>query len=115
MVQALHQLPDGLVALVGWPPIVSEPFQADRAMRMPAGTYHGAVLQTGSGGASTVAVYDGQDTTGDLIDYFGSAASGHEAHFYERGIILKRGVYVDLGSNVTAFTLYYRPAPRELA
>ena len=115
MVQALHQLPDGLVALVGWPPVMSERIEVDRAIRMPAGTYHGGVLQTAAGGTSTVAVYDGQDTTGDLIDYFGSAASGHEAHFYERGLVLRRGVYIDLGSNVTAFTLYYRLPPRELA
>ena len=115
MVEALHHLPDGLEALWRWAPIAVQKVEADRAYRLPAGTYHGGVLQTGAGGTSTVALYDGQDTSGDLIDYFGSAASGHEAHFYERGIVLKRGVYVDLGSNVTAFSFYYRPPPRELA
>lgn len=115
MVQALHELPDGLAALLSWPPVAHRRVQADVQVNQPAAVYHGGVLLATGDGASTVAVYDGQDAaTGDLIDYFGVAASGHEKAFLERGVVLRRGLFVDVGSNVSSFVFFYRPPPRDL-
>ena len=86
----------------------------DRKELDPAAVYHGGILLAAAGGAATVAVYDGHDTTGELIDYFSVAASGHERSWMDDGILLKRGLYIDLGSNVSAFTIFYDPTIREL-
>ena len=88
--------------------------EADKRVSLPASVYFGGLLLATSGGAATVAVYDGHDTTGELIDYFSVAASGHERSWMDDGILLKRGLYIDLGSNVSAFTIFYDPTIREL-
>jgi hypothetical protein len=73
------------------------------------GVYHGGVLLATSGGASTVAVYDGLDTSGDLIDYFSVSASAGERHVDDVGIQIREGLYVDVGSNVSKLTIFYDP------
>ena len=84
----------------------------DRGPVREAASYHGGALKTTSGGAGTVDVYDGFDATGELIDTFQAAASDVDVHIFERGLQLRSGIYVDLGSNVSAFTLYYIPGKR---
>jgi hypothetical protein len=86
---------------------------ADRQVIQRAGIYHGGLLLADGVGASTVAVYDGLDTSGELIDSFSVATSTPERHIYEKGVALRVGLYVDLGSNVSVFTAYYDPVPRE--
>jgi len=86
---------------------------ADRQLVQRAGVYHGGLLLADGVGASTVAVYDGLDTSGELIDSFSVATSTPERHIYERGLALRVGLYVDLGANVSVFTAYYDPVPRE--
>jgi len=81
---------------------------ADGVYLEPGWIYHGGVLKSSSGGAATVDVYDGIDTGGELIDSFQCAASARDFHVLERGLEIRRRLYVDLGSNVTAFTVYYR-------
>ncbi len=85
---------------------------ADGQVLPPGATYHGGCLIASSGGASTVTVYDGVDTGGDVIDGFSPAQSKADRHGPGRGLILRRGLYVALGSNVTAFTVYFTPSPR---
>jgi hypothetical protein len=86
---------------------------ADRQLIQRAGVYHGGLLLADGVGASTVAVYDGLDTSGELIDYFSVATSTPDRHLYEKGIALRVGLYLDLGANVSVFTAYYAPVPRE--
>ena len=93
---------------------VSKPVGVDTRVLYPAAVYHGGLLIATSGGASTVTVYDGIDTGGDIIDYFSVVASGHERTWSDDGIVLRRGLYIDLGSNVSAFTAFYDPTPQEL-
>ena len=88
---------------------------SDTRLFGPGAVYHGAVLKASSGGAATVAVYDGLNTDGDPIDYFSVAASAVERNYMDDGIILRRGLYVDLGSNVDFFTVIHEPEPRELS
>ena len=87
---------------------------SDTRLFGPGAVYHGGTPKATSGGASTVAVYDGLDATGDPIDYFSVAASAGERNYMDDGIILRRGLYVDLGSNVDFFTVICEPEPREL-
>jgi len=95
------------------PPFAHSRVYADRQVIQRAGVYHGGYLLATSGGTSTVNVYDGLDASGEPIDSFSVAASTPERHIYERGIVLQVGLFVDLGSYVSAFTAYYDPVPRE--
>lgn len=102
-----------LVATLAGYPFAHSRVYADRQLIQRAGIYHGGLLLADGVGASTVAVYDGLDTSGELIDSFSVAASTPDRHIYEKGIALRVGLYLDLGSNVSAFTAYYDPVPRE--
>ena len=82
---------------------------ADRLAIERGGVYHGGLLRTGTGETSTVAVYDGLDTGGDLIDYFDATRASYDRHVFERGIDLRVGLYVDLAPSVVKFTVYYEP------
>ena len=95
-------------------PHVSEPVPLDGKQFDPAAIYHGGLLKATAGGTATAEVYDGKDTSGDLIDSFSAAASGRDRSYLDDGLILKRGLYVDVGSNVSAFTVFYDPTPRDL-
>ncbi len=86
----------------------------DRMAIQQAGEYFGAVLLSTSGGAATAAMYDGHDTTGDLIDYLAtSGASTAARSFAPRGVRLLYGLYVDLGANVSKCTVFFDPAAAE--
>ena len=65
-------------------------------------------------GTATVVVYDGIDASGDFIDYFRASALTPDRNYIGPGVILKRGLYVDIGNNVSRFTIYYEPEPRRL-
>lgn len=84
----------------------------DTALRWAGAIYHGGVLKATSGGNSSVEVYDGFDTGGELIDAYYCAASNRDVHVLERGILVRTGLYIDKGDNVSAFTLHYEPPPR---
>ena len=94
-------------------PFAHSQVQVDRQLVQRAAVYHGGLLLATGDGAATVAVYDGVDTSGELIDYFSVAASTPQVRVFERGITLARGLYLDVGSNVSVFTAYYDPVPRE--
>jgi hypothetical protein len=86
---------------------------ADKQLIQRAGVYHGGLLLASGDGASTVTVYDGVDTSGEPIDSFSVAASTPQVRVFERGLNLARGLYIDLGSNVSVFTAFYDVVPRE--
>lgn len=87
--------------------------KVDRQVSQRAAVYHGACLKATSGGTATVDVYDGIDASGDPIDTFRAGASDHDIHVLEKGLSLRYGLYVDLGSNVDFYTVYYEPVARE--
>ena len=94
-------------------PFAHSRVQTDRQLIQRAGVYHGGILRAAASGSASVDVYDGLDTSGEPIDRFLVAAQGHERHVYERGVALQVGLYVDISDNVTFFTAYYDPVPRE--
>jgi hypothetical protein len=69
--------------------------------------YYGGFLKTGAGGASTVDLFDGLSATDDPLDSFATIASGHENRYLPGGLYCMRGIFVNIGNNVTAFVLYY--------
>ena len=71
--------------------------------------YHGGALLATSGGTSTVSVYDGIDTQGELIDYFRATASDRDVHVFECGVAVREGLSIDVGSYSDIFVLYYDP------
>ena len=81
--------------------------EADKPLLEPGYIYHGALLLATSGGAATATIRDGVSSSGEVIDYLGVVASGHERSVLESGIVLQRGLYVDLGSNVDQCIVYY--------
>ena len=82
---------------------------ADKVAVQRGGVYHGGILKA-SGGTATVSVYDGNDaTTGTLIDFFTAGDGLAERNVYDKGIDLREGLFVDLGSNVGSFTVFYEP------
>ena len=83
--------------------------QTDKVALQRGAIYHGGVLLSDGVGTSTVELYDGLSTSGELLDAFRAAVSDHESHIFERGIAIREGLYVNIGSNVSAFVLYYEP------
>ena len=92
------------------PPVAHRRVTADRQLVDQVSVYHGGHLKATAGGTATVDVYDGLDTAGDLIDSFSAAASGHDSSYLETGVIVRRGLYVDLGDYVSSFVFFYQPA-----
>ena len=81
----------------------------DRVAVQRGGVYHGGLLKA-NGGTATVSVYDGlNSTTGTLIDFFTAGDGLAERVFLEGGIDVREGLFVDLGSNVGSFTVFYKP------
>lgn len=61
-----------------------------------------------------VSLYEGLDTgSGRLLGIFKDNANNHEPKSFVPPVFLDRGLYVDIGSNVTAVTLFWLPARRE--
>lgn len=86
---------------------------ADRQLIQRAGVYHGGLLLATEDGDAYLHIYDGLDTSGDLIDFILAESGVAGGSVYEKGIALRVGLYVDLGPNVSVFTAYYMPVPRE--
>ena len=83
--------------------------ETDKVAVQRGGVYHGGLLKA-SGGTATVSLYDGLNaTTGTLIDFFTAGDGLAERVFLERGVDVREGLFVDLGSNVGSFTVFYQP------
>jgi hypothetical protein len=95
------------------PPFAHSRVYADRQLIQRAGVYHGGLLKGDGVGSAFADIYDGLDTNGELIDSFNVWDSIADCHIYEKGLALRVGLYVDLGANVSVFTAYYDPVPRE--
>ena len=94
-------------------PVGHRRVETDGQIAAAGATYHGGVLKA-SGDESSVTVYDGIDSSADdVIDFFYGAENTGDHHFLDRGIAVRRGLYVDIGGRVQEFTIYYQLAPRE--
>ncbi len=84
---------------------------ADRRVAQGPGSYWGGVLVASAAGYATVDVYDGDNTSGELIDSYVVGSLLAERHSLPGGVHFERGLYVDLGSNVSKFTISYHVYP----
>lgn len=66
-----------------------------------------AHLAGGSGGASTAVIRDGHSTSADAVIDLAAPASGMDFVSFDPPILLKKGLYVDVGSNVTSVLVQY--------
>lgn len=58
-----------------------------------------------------VSVYEGLDSeSGRLLGTFKENANDHDILSFPHPVYLDRGLYVDIGSNVTAVSLFWLPA-----
>lgn len=90
------------------PGVPHQAIVADGPVLPGPGRYYGGLLLATSGGAATVAVYDGVSATqGELIDYFTAVASARDPRSLSYPLHVERGLFVDLGSSVSAFTVFF--------
>ena len=69
----------------------------------------GYSLNVSTDGGS-VAIYDGHDTSsGWPVDTIEGLANVNNHAQFDFPVMLNNGLYVDVGSNVTSFTIYYIP------
>ncbi len=81
---------------------------ADGPVLPGPGRYYGGLLVATNGGASTVNIYDGVSATvGELIDSWNILASAVDLHSLSYPLHVERGLFIDLGSNVSAFTVFF--------
>lgn len=83
------------------------PVGADGAVLQGPLLYYGGLLKSSAGGTATVDIYDGTSASFPLIDSFVAAVSSRDRNALPNPIFILRGIYVDIGSNVTDFTLYF--------
>ena len=93
--------------------VVHTRVEADRlAAQRGVGLYGGELVAT-SGGTATVNIYDALSAQGAPIMSFSVAASAIQRIFDPWPLAIHTGLYVDIGSNVSRFTLFYDPEGQE--
>lgn len=70
--------------------------------------YRGGLLKASAGGAATADLYDDTKAGGQPLDSFRALTSSYDRHPpSSEGVLVMRAIYVDVGSNVDSFVLYY--------
>lgn len=87
--------------------VVHTRVEADRLVAQRGVGLYGGELVATSGGTATVDIYDDIAAQGAPIMSFSVAASGIQRVFDPWPVAIASGLYVDLGSNVSRFTLFY--------
>lgn len=68
---------------------------------------YGAALVANTGGASTAVIRDGHDTSGEPVVDLACLTSSNDPRMFNPPIYLKRGLFVDVGSNVTSVMVHF--------
>lgn len=71
---------------------------------------YAAHLVASTGGVATAVIKDGHDTGGEAVVYLAALTSSCDPRRFNPPIYLKKGLYVDVGSNVTAVLVHFMPA-----
>lgn len=71
--------------------------------------FYGVALEPDGTNASYVDIYDGENTTEPMVMRIRTAATGGQPKLFATPILLSRGLYVDLGTNLTAVTVFSTP------
>lgn len=60
-------------------------------------------------GAATAVIRDGHDTGGEAVVDLATLTSSNDPRRFDPPIYLKKGLYVDVGSNVTSVLVHFMP------
>ena len=71
---------------------------------------YAAHLVAGSGGAATAVIRDGHDTGGETVVDLAALTSSNDPRKFDPPIYFKKGLYVDVGSNVTSVLVHFMPS-----
>lgn len=71
---------------------------------------YAAQMVGGTGGASTAVIRDGHDTGGDARIDLAAATSSNDPRNFDPPLYFKKGLFVDVGSNVTSVLVQFLPA-----
>ena len=93
-----------------WKEGQTERITADgQAYAKPAFLY-AAHLTADTVGAATAVIRDGHGTTGDIKVDLAALTSSKDNRNFDPPIYCKKGIYVDVGSNVTSVIVHFIPA-----
>jgi hypothetical protein len=68
---------------------------------------YSACLVAGTGGAATAVIRDGHETASEAVLDLGALTSSNDIRKFDPPLYLKKGMFVDVGSNVTSvFVLF---------
>lgn len=68
---------------------------------------YSVALVASTGGAATAVIRDGHDTSADAAIDLAALTSSYDFRKFDPPLYLKKGLYVDVGSNVTAVLVHY--------
>lgn len=81
---------------------------ADRIIALPPGFLFSAVISSDGGGEADSHLYDGNDTSGRLLqDLYSGDELSFQYHWFPP-VFFRFGLYVDIGTNVDSVTLQFR-------
>ena len=74
---------------------------------------YAAHLVAGTGGAATAVIRDGHDTGGEAVVDLAALTSSCDPRKFDPPIFLKKGLYVDVGSNVASVLVHFLPEKKK--
>lgn len=90
-----------------WKELDHELVAADKKVCNGPCFLYGAALVSTTGGASTAVIRDGHDTSGDPAVDLAALTSSNDPRMFDPPIYLKKGLFVDIGSNVTSVLVHF--------
>ena len=88
-------------------PVVHRRVYADELVAHNGAILVGGELLADGVGAATVTIRDGLNTDAGAVFTFTAATSSYDRQNFPNPIPMRSGLYVDLGSNVSHFILYF--------
>jgi hypothetical protein len=70
---------------------------------------YAAQLVSNTSGASTAVIRDGHDTSGEVVVDLAALTSSNDPRRWDPPIYFKKGLFVDIGTNVTSVLVHYLP------
>lgn len=71
---------------------------------------YAAHLVASAGGVATAVIRDGHDTGGEPVVDLAALTSSCDPRRFDPPLYFKKGLYVDVGSNVTSVLVHFMPA-----
>ena len=90
--------------------VKTTPVSVDQIVEVEKGYLVDAILSAAAGGASTVTIYDGHNTSGKVLVILSCVASTKDHLNPREPIPFENGLYVDVGSNVASLLVQSKRA-----